>query len=338
MEFYFQNGIAGSTQRTYKSAKVRYTNFGALHGFLPTSELLLCRYCSFLVGNKLSHSTIKCYLAAMRHLHIAEGYGDPAISKMAKLEQVLKGIKSTQAKSIEKRVRLPITRELLLKLKKEWVERESSRDGTMLWAASALCFFAFLRSGEITIPSDLAYDKGAHLSFDDVKVDSLSNPKMLRVRIKASKTDPFRLGVDVYVCRTEGPLCPLEAVLKYMTVRGKGPGPLFQFQDGRPLIRVRFVAGVQEALRKAGVEYQNYSGHSFRSGGSGHHSSSAGSERSNNQYAGQVEEQCLPALYQNSQVAPGIHFSTAGGEICYEGQANYLAVRGSEWMLILCLT
>jgi hypothetical protein len=46
-------------------------------------------------------------------------------------------------------------------------------------------FFGFLRSGEATLPS--AYDPGAHLSIEDVLVDSLSAPSKVLVRIKASK-------------------------------------------------------------------------------------------------------------------------------------------------------
>ena len=136
----------------------------------------------------------------------------------------------------------------------------------MLWAAASLCFFAFLRSGEITVPADGAYDEGAHLSFDDVAVDDLKKPSTLKVRIKTSKTDPFRVGVDVYVGSTNDNLCPVTAVLAYMVARGKGPGPFFRFHDGKPLTRARFVAGVREALAKAGVDNSAYSGHSFRSG------------------------------------------------------------------------
>ena len=104
----------------------------------------------------------------------------------------------------------------------------------MLWAAALLCFFGFLRSGEITVPSDSTFDEGAHLSFKDVAVDSFQEPRLLKVRIKASKTDPFRLGADIFVGRTNNSLCPVTAVLAYMVARGSGPGPFFRFSDGKP--------------------------------------------------------------------------------------------------------
>ena len=268
MEHYFRNGLAGSTQKVYKSGKNRYISFCSGKGLspLPASEHQLCQFVSSLANNKLSHSSMKCYLAAVRHLHIAEGYGDPHINSMVKLEQVMKGIRSLQSKCLKKTPRLPITPELLLKLKEMWSKRPELRDGSMLWAAATLCFFGFLRSGEITIPADGAFDEGAHLTFSDISADSLANPRVLRVRVKASKTDPFRVGVDVFVGKTDNSLCPVSAVLAYVTKRGPGAGPFFTFRDGRALTWGRLVLELKRALTAAGVNCASYSGHSFRSG------------------------------------------------------------------------
>ena len=43
-------------------------------------------------------------------------------------------------------------------------------------------FFGFLRAGEITVPSDTAYDEGAHLDFADVAVDSYSDQKVIKIK------------------------------------------------------------------------------------------------------------------------------------------------------------
>lgn len=129
-------------------------------------------------------------------------------------------------------------------------------DVIMLWAASTLCFFGFMRAGELTVPSDNGFDKSTHLAFKDVAV----NPKVLKVRLKKSKTDPFRVGVDIFVGRTDSPLCPVAAVLAYMVARGAGPAL------GSLLTRARFVDRVRAALREANVDYTPYSGHSFRIG------------------------------------------------------------------------
>ena len=74
----------------------------------------------------------------------------------------------------------------------------SSYDHVMIWAA---CCMAFLRSSELTVPSQDGYnpDPSVHLSLSDVAVDSRSSPSMIRVRIKQSKTDPFRPGINLYL-------------------------------------------------------------------------------------------------------------------------------------------
>ena len=110
VEQYYQQGLAPSTQRTYGSAQERYLAFCSLHHFppIPSSKLLL-RVTHLAVSGQRA-STIKCYLSTIRQLHIAWGAGDLGIGNMAKLEQVLKGIKSAQAKGGDKiQPRLPIT-------------------------------------------------------------------------------------------------------------------------------------------------------------------------------------------------------------------------------------
>lgn len=268
VDFYCKQALATSTKKSYASAQRRYMNFCTTHAIipLPTTEHTLCRYVASLANSNLSAATIKCYLSAVRHLQITKGYGDPHVGDMAKLELVVRGVKRVRGKVGQTKPRLPITPELLWKMKKVWVDQPRGKDGSMLWAASTLCFFGFLRSGEVTVPSDSAFEASTHLTFEDVAVDDLVSPTMLRVHLKSSKTDPFRAGVDIVVGKTGNALCPVEAVLGYLLIRGSGPGPLFRFQDGKPLTRARLVEQVREALHRAGIDGTPYSGHSFRSG------------------------------------------------------------------------
>ncbi len=46
------------------------------------------------------------------------------------------------------------------------------------------------------VPSSRALDEGAHLLRKDIQVDSLTNPQSIQVKIKASKTDPFRQSMS----------------------------------------------------------------------------------------------------------------------------------------------
>lgn len=210
-------------------------------------------------------STVKSYLAAVRHAQIALGLGDPRIASMPKLEYVTKGFRRTTS-GREKRPRLPITPSILRRLKDSWERLPCREDAIMLWAASCLCFFGFLRMGEAVVPSDSEYDPAVHLNFNDVRVDKRSHPQWLEVRIKISKTDPFRQGVSIFVGTTGRWLCPVASVLAYMVQRTNRPGPMFMFKNGLFLTRTRFVTALRSALRESGIEAGKYAGHSFRIG------------------------------------------------------------------------
>ena len=270
VRFYFNKGLAPSSQRTYKSAQERYLKFCFEHNYtpIPITQTLLCSYVAYLGHSGLKHTTIKVYLSAVRQLQISQGLKDPfAGEAMPQLDQVMRGIKRVEAeKGVTKRERLPISPNILTQLKQAWSPSGHTHNTKMNWAASTLCFFAFLRAGEMTIPDGQQFDESAHLSVKDIAVDDVENPSMMQVRVKQSKTDPFRRGVNLYVGRTGADLCPVSAMLDYLNVRGMSAGPLFKFEDGRPLTRQRFVDEVRKGLKLAGINQDKYSGHSFRSG------------------------------------------------------------------------
>ena len=186
---------------------------------------------------------------------------------MPRLKLVLRGVKCHQAKcGTNSRIRLPITPSILRSLHSYWLSNDTGHGAPMLWAACFLCFFSLLRSGEICTPSDLSYDPSCHLSPGDISSNDPSHPSVLRVNIKQSKTDPFRHGVYIIVGATGESLCPVVAVLHYLTIRGMEAGPLFRFSDGRALTRQRFVSSICQALSDLGLDTSPYSGHSFRIG------------------------------------------------------------------------
>ena len=269
MDFYFQRALANSTQQSYASAQSRYLTFcnQFLIPPLPVQEVHLCRFASFLANEEVSHSTIKCYLSALRHLQIANNLPDPGISSMPKLEKVIRGIKSQQSlKTSSGDKRLPITPDLLQKIRRYLEQHAANPDGIMLWAAMCTCFFGFMRAGEMTLPSESAFDPNTHLCFKDVSVDCIEDPKIVKLNLKASKTDPFRKGVEVVLGKTDNDLCPVTALLAYLAIRGSGPGFLFLFSDRRPLTKQRFIQRVRQALSAIGVDSSQYAGHSFRIG------------------------------------------------------------------------
>ena len=184
------------------------------------------------------------------------------------LGYVLSGIKRAQASSgtVSQRPRLPITAGVMRVLRSAWKSQGITLKHQMLWVACCTCFHGFLRSGEATVQIQSANDPAVHLSVADLALlDSDRDPKAIVVRIKASKTDPFRRGVTLYLGRTGNELCPVAALLAYVSAPGMEPGPLFVFEDGTPLTRDALVRELRAALSRMGIDPTPYSGHSFRS-------------------------------------------------------------------------
>ena len=133
----------------------------------------------------------------------------------------------------------------------------------MPWAACCKCFFAFLWVRKMIVPSSGSFDPTVHLSERDVAIDNNRKPSAVRIGLKQLKTDPFRKGINLYVGKTSGLLCPVAALLHYLRICGTEPGPLFRLKDGYPLTRARFATEVRVVLSKVGVEQSKYCTHSF---------------------------------------------------------------------------
>ena len=93
----------------------------------------------------------------------------------------MKGIKKEKAKEAPSCPRLPITVEIMGKIKDVVQVTRGDLDNTMLWAACCLAFFGFLRCGEFTVPAQNAYDPAEHLSLPDIAIDSRISPSVIQV-------------------------------------------------------------------------------------------------------------------------------------------------------------
>lgn len=214
-------------------------------------------------------------------------------------------------KNLVKPPRLSITPAIL---KGVW-ERESITRDKAMWAAASLCFLGYLCSGEVCILGEKAFDNGARLMIKIVRVESLANPQSVQIKIKASKTNPFHQGVLVCVGRTNKPLCQVSALLHtYMVMRANKPGPLFIFQDGKPLTRPCFVAEVRRALLSAGIDPKHYSGHSFRIS-EATTAARQGVEDSTIKNAWALEELGIPTVHTDSKGTYGQHLKEASGTV-----------------------
>ena len=135
----------------------------------PASESLLCYFVVFLARQGLEPSTIKSYLAAVRHVQISEGLPDIRQSALPRLQLVQTGIRREHSfRGSPQAVRLPITLEVLRGLHTSWSTTPRLFNDIMLWAAASSCFFGFFRAGEVTVLSDSSFDAATHLAWGDV--------------------------------------------------------------------------------------------------------------------------------------------------------------------------
>ena len=133
---------------------------------------------------------------------------------------------------------LPITPPTLHQMRSTWGPGWEA-DDIMLWAVSVTCFLRFFRAGEITVPSQPAFDPRVHLAWGDVTWgDGGQHPNWVRFFLKWFLTDQFGRGIAVYSGSTGDDLCQVTA-LEYVSVRGETQGPFFCFEDGTPLTKDR---------------------------------------------------------------------------------------------------
>ena len=110
------------------------------------------------------------------------------------------------------------------------------------------------------------YDPQVHLSFSALAVDNALALQVISIKLKRSKSDQFIKGVQLVLGRTNDNLCPVTALLTYLSYRGNSSGPLFRWGNQKPLSKSKFVDHVRQALLAANIPAHLYTGHSFHIG------------------------------------------------------------------------
>ena len=129
-----------------------------------------------------------------------------------------------------------------------------------------LAFFGFLRVSEFTLPIESSYESSHHLSLSDIAVDNRKTPRLPQLSLKESKTDPFKQSVKVYLGATDTPVCPIKAILSYLSRRGKKPGPLFITKRGTHWTGTMFCVGLKSLMSDLKLNKHHYNTHSLRIG------------------------------------------------------------------------
>ena len=225
---------------SYCSAHRQFLNFCKQFGqvnqdksILPASEITILRFIAY-TGRRLSASSVRNYLSAVRNLHLVFGFPDP-LKGLPRVPPVIKGLKRFQGD--KKRVKTPITALVLMSMKYQL--NFNNYGHIMVWAACCLAFLGFLRCSEFTVPSSV-FILDTHLTQSDVLTDKIPFPDSLMINIKKSKTDQFKRGFTIVLGKTNSQICPVAAILTHLHLRGQKNGPIFIFKDGSPLTRDKF--------------------------------------------------------------------------------------------------
>ena len=173
----------------------------------------------------LSFQSIWQYLSSLRYCQLSTGGLDPSFASIFQLHHVFHGVQCSQPLYTRPKL-LPITPAILRLLYHQWSHVHGDFSLACLWAASCLGFFAFVRLGEFTCESWSTYHSSM-LSLGDIEVESRTNPLVMHVTLRRSNTDMAGVGVTINLGRTHNLLCPVYAILAYLSIHPVTPSPLF---------------------------------------------------------------------------------------------------------------
>ena len=207
-----------------------------------------------------SYSNIKVHLAAIKFFSQMHSYNS-SFPLFSRLYLLLRGIRRTQGNKFKKPKRTPITPQLLTIIKFNLFNSSTIyEDKLMVWAAMLTAFFGFLRVSEYTSTLAKSYEPTTTLCYKDI----IFKNNRVNIDIKASKTDPFRVGSVIRLSPNNSSLCPVDTLRQYLLVHPTKSGPLFTFQNGKYLTRKNISNLLQEFLPQDSSK--NISSHSFRIG------------------------------------------------------------------------
>ena len=180
LKLLLDKALKSNTQRTYSSAQKRFLKFCIMYDLTPcpATEQTLLYFVSYLFSDGLKGSSIRCYLSAVRNLHIANDI--QYIGVTPKLQMALKG---ACVLSAPPRRMKPINFAMLSKMIQLLKGRS---DSSMLSAALSLGFFGCLRSGEFCLPDAGVFDPTIHLRIKDVTL--LKDEKMFSLLLRLTNT------------------------------------------------------------------------------------------------------------------------------------------------------
>lgn len=165
---------------------------------------------------KLSFQTIKLDLCGIRHHLTLRGDTNPFVSpdnQLSRLHLLLSGIKrQNQTANLEKQ---RITSEILQDICKALQNDVFSKYNDLLMTTVCIvAFFGFPRYAEFTCKS---FEPSVNLCLSDIHFGEQD----VILKLKQSKTDPFRKGIDIKLFSNKSELCPFQQLQNYLQIRNR---------------------------------------------------------------------------------------------------------------------
>ena len=249
VRFYYSQGLAQSTRRTYDAGMRRFYRFCDAYNIsapFPVSESTLCYFVTVLANDNLAARTIKTYLAAVRDTPGSSrsfSYAkarpnsdrDPPSPRFPRKEEV---------NPLAPDPSNPRTHEAPLGLarRRELATVPSDVRPLLLW------FFPFGRAPLAHRSPSRALLRG------DVTFNHASQPTLLKIHLHVAKCYQFGKGTDVFIGKTGNAICPVDTCLAYVAIRGAFPGPFFRTRDSKPLLKSSFVSELRKVLTALGCQ------------------------------------------------------------------------------------
>ncbi|XP_062586501.1 uncharacterized protein LOC134248091 [Saccostrea cucullata] len=268
-DFILQSSLSKASRSSYDRAFTCYKSFMFNQypnvPILPPSSQHVALFVAFCFQSNMATSTLKSYLSALGYIFKLKGYQD--VTQLFVIRKMLQGYEKLKPGTGD--TRLPITPSILRNLVDSLDHLGISfYQRSMLKSMYLLAFHAFLRVGEITITS--RHHRGNVLLLENVKLvrDESNTLEGLEIRPDSFKHSSGRHIPTLFLqaSNSDEGLCPVQALLSFITLRGQVMGPLFSYPDGHGIQRQQFTNFLQMSLKWSGLDSKLYKTHSFRIG------------------------------------------------------------------------
>jgi len=257
--------LAPSTRDTYKRAWNTFETFcnEVLSVVIrpPLTVTVVSLFIAYLFKKYFAPSTNSTYLSALAYVHKMLSLADPTQSFL-----VHKLINGTYRLSKSFDSRLPITITIINRILVCIPSVILTKYEQCLFRALFLfAFSAFVRIGELVMVRDGDTSKVIQLA--DVSFLSENNKiHEVNVCFKQFKHNIKGIPKTITFSHGEASMSAVTSLVNYLGIRQSSRGPLFLFQDGRPMSRSYFDKSLHKCLAFCGLDSSRYKGHSFRIG------------------------------------------------------------------------